>query len=322
MRKCFIHIGTHKTGTTSIQQLLSSSNSLLQNHGYFYPQSGRPDLPGQHNLAWEISGDRRFSPHHGTIDDLLKEVECRSDDVILSSEDFECSLHHEPGFSDFVSLLQARGFTVVFVLYVRNQIDYLPRIYITLMLFEMDVAFGRVLKEILETSELRWHEWRFNFDYCDLLRRINQHENVKVIVRSFDAAQASLCSDFLSIFNLTLRDLNVDVEVVENVSLPLSDYIMMFVQHRIGRALTDDQKKALLNRVPRNARIDLSPGTKLALYQKFRHSNRELFLRYDIPEPHLDERSMVEGPETYYVDEVFCENIEAMIFATVDHGRD
>src|SRR6202022_3469950 len=82
MPRCFIHIGTHKTGTTSIQHLLSRNSSALRQMGYYYPDAGRLELhPGHHNLAWGISGDRRFRDDYGTIDDLIREVENSSDDT-------------------------------------------------------------------------------------------------------------------------------------------------------------------------------------------------------------------------------------------------
>lgn len=74
-RKCFIHIGTHKTGTTSIQHLLIRNSSALRERGYCYPQAGRLELsPGHHNLAWEISSDHRFRDNYGSIGDVIKEV--------------------------------------------------------------------------------------------------------------------------------------------------------------------------------------------------------------------------------------------------------
>ena len=41
MRKriCYIHIGPHKTGSTSIQWFLKENQAELLNHGYFVPKS-------------------------------------------------------------------------------------------------------------------------------------------------------------------------------------------------------------------------------------------------------------------------------------------
>jgi hypothetical protein len=313
MRRCFIHIGTHKTGTTAIQKVLSRNSSALEKRGYLYPQSGRLELhSGHHNLAWEISGDHRFQDAYGTIDDLSREVKDRSEDIILSSEDFECSLDNSSKFSDFVSLLRSSGFLITVILYVRNQIDYLPRIYLTLLHFGLNLTFDCILRSTLDKGEFRWREWVFNFDYCDVLTRIGEIANVNVVVRSYERARTSVCSDFLSIFNLTLRDLHVDEEVFENVSLPLRDYLQMFLLHRMGRRLLENEEKAVNGLVPPGAKkIDLSPVVKLDLYRKFRDTNWNLFLQCGIPEPKIENISGAQNfPETPYIDQLFSENIE------------
>ena len=314
MRRCFIHIGTHKTGTTTIQHLLSRSRSALEKKGYLYPQAGRLELhPGHHNIAWEISGDHRFQDRYGTIDGLLREVKHRSEDIILSSEDLECSLHNRSKFSDFVSLLQSSGFLVTIILYLRNQIDYLPRIYLTLLHFGLDLPFDKVLGPTLNNGKFRWQEWIFNFDYCDLLRRVDANPNVNVIVRSYDRARTSMCSDFLSLFNLSLRDLQLNDEIFENVSLSMRDYLLMFLQNRMGRKLLGNEEKAVIGLVPPGAtKIDLSPVVQLELCRKFRDTNRRLFLQYGIPDPNVENTYGAQNcPGTPHVDELFSENIES-----------
>ncbi|PYK41965.1 MAG: hypothetical protein DME60_00685 [Verrucomicrobia bacterium] len=39
-RVCYVHIGPHKTGTTSIQWFLKENRAELLKHGYFVPESG------------------------------------------------------------------------------------------------------------------------------------------------------------------------------------------------------------------------------------------------------------------------------------------
>ena len=313
MRRCFVHIGTHKTGTTAIQYLLDRNSSSLLQQGYCYPRAGRPEgLPGQHNLAWEISGDNRFQERCGTIEDLIREVKERSDDVILSSEDFECSLYNTSSFSDFVSALQSSGFEVTLILYVRNQVDYLPRIYLTLLHFGLSLNFDRILASTLDKGEFRWRQWIFNFDYCDLLSRIEETANVEVIVRSYDQARTGMCRDFLSIFDLTLRDLHVDDEVFENVSLPLRDHVVMFWQNRTGRKLLEDEVKAVYRMFSSGTnRIELSPAVKLDLFRRFSDANQRLLIQHGIPEPKIEDASGDQNvPGTRYIDQLFSENIE------------
>lgn len=319
MRRCFIHIGTHKTGTTSIQHLLDRTSSSLLQRGYFYPQVGRPEgFSGQHNLAWEISGDYRFQNDYGTIDDLIREVKDRSGDVILSSEDFECVLYNRSKFSDFLSLLQSSGFLVTVILYVRNQIEYLPRIYLTLLHCGLDLAFSEALHSALDCGQFRWREWVAVFDYHDVLNKLGKIQNLNVIVRSYEQSRRSICNDFLSTFNLSLRDLNVDEEPFENLSLPLKDYLRIFLQNRIGRTLFENEEGALNRMVSPGVKdIRLSPIVRETLLKRFLDSNRRLFLQYDIPEPRLEKTSGAsDSVDAPYVDELFLESIEATVLET------
>ena len=312
MRKFFIHIGTHKTGTTSIQHLLDSNRSALLQRGCFYPRTGRPtNLPGQHNFAWELSGDRRFRNEYGTIDELVREIKERSEDVILSSEDFECSLHCGSRFSEFISLLRSSGFLVTVILYVRNQVDYLPRIYLTLLHFGLKAPFAEVLAAVLDSGQIRWREWVLDFDYLDMLSRIGKSENVKIVVRSYEQSRMSLCNDFLSIFNLSLKDLQVDKEPFENVSLPLRDYLQLFLQNRIGRTLTAQEAESANQVVSSDATsIRLSPVTREKVFRRFSDTNHQLFIRYGILEPALKES---ETTETLFVDRLFSEDLVASV---------
>ncbi|QXD16183.1 hypothetical protein GQ464_004310 [Rhodocaloribacter litoris] len=61
MKKVFVHAGTHKTGSTSLQVFLAKTQVLLAEQGVLYPRSGRPDRKGvvsagHHELAWSLLG--------------------------------------------------------------------------------------------------------------------------------------------------------------------------------------------------------------------------------------------------------------------------
>ena len=39
MRKLFLHIGVHRTATSSLQKFLRDNEKVLLSHGYLYPYS-------------------------------------------------------------------------------------------------------------------------------------------------------------------------------------------------------------------------------------------------------------------------------------------
>ena len=285
MRNCLIHVGTHKTGTTAIQVLLSQAHSAFQDRGYLYPRAGRLDsLPGHHNIAWQISGDCRFRPKIGTIEDLIREVRDTPHDIILSSEDLECSLYAVDKFFEFVSLFQSNGFKITFILYVRDQIDYLPRIYLTSIASGFDSTFDQVLGQVLDRAEFRWQNWIFNFDYLDLLNRLHALPDVDVIVRSYDRVSASVGNDFLSILGLGLSDLGIEKEIIANVSRPPKTYLQRFVENRMGRKLSAGEHEAINTIATDIGKLQMSPAAILQMDRRFFDSNRRLAAKCAIPE--------------------------------------
>jgi hypothetical protein len=318
MRRCYIHIGTHKTGTTSIQRLLARNSATLLERGFLYPESGRMDEahPGHHNIAWQVTRDRRFDKRLGTIDDLAREVRARHEHVVLSSEDFESAVGGGTGLGDLVARMRSLGFRVTVVLYVRKQWEYLPRVYCTLLHFGFHEPFERMLECTLERGEFGWREWTFKFDYYDVVQQLRAIADVEVDVRAYDAARTSVCADFLSTFGLTLADLHVAGEVVENVSLPLATYARMFVRNRFGR-VPDEEERAFAEALapPGVTNSAVSPPVQQMVARRFLDANRTLSLRYGVPEIAWDELASATAlPDVPYVDDVFSERSDVMSF--------
>lgn len=321
MRRCYIHIGTHKTGTTSIQRLLARNSAALVERGYLYPESGRldEDHPGHHNIAWQITGDRRFDERLGTIDDLTREVRSRREHVIMSSEDFESAVGYGSGLSDLVARMQSLGFRVTVVLYLRRQWEYLPRIYCTLLQFGFDRPFERILEPTLERGEFGWREWTFKFDYYDVLHELGAIADADVAVRAYDPVRPSICSDFLSLFDLTLADLGVRGELVEHTSLPLASCVRMFLENRLGRALDPAEESLAGTFAPpglKNSAVSLPVQHRLA--RRFVDTNKRLLLLHGLPEAALEEcAGPAPPPGMPYIDLLFSEGSELMSFGRV-----
>lgn len=126
--KIYVHIGTHKTGTTSIQLTLASNEKALRKQGYLYPQSGRPDRSewryGNHELAFSLVG------MHDTPltvwNDFHREIQQSGfDHVIVSAEDF--SLANRQQIRELSALLS--DYRVSIILYLRDPIDFMKSHY-------------------------------------------------------------------------------------------------------------------------------------------------------------------------------------------------
>jgi hypothetical protein len=146
--KCILHIGTEKTGTTSLQNFLVINRQALSQHGYLYPRSAGPK--GYRTLAAAAyDSDRR--------DDLTKNLGIRSDaalrsyqasvlaqlraelqqtsgidTTIFSSEHFQSRLTRESELQRLKDIVAQLGFSEVSVLvYLRNPVEIANSLYTT-----------------------------------------------------------------------------------------------------------------------------------------------------------------------------------------------
>jgi hypothetical protein len=129
--RCYLHIGTHKTGTTTVQAFSARNDAWLGRRGVHYPRAGRTQH-GHHNVAWELYGDARFTPRFGTLAALGDELRrCKKPVVAISSEDL-CLLHDLPGaIGRLAATIADSGYEPFVVLDVRPQIDYVEALYAT-----------------------------------------------------------------------------------------------------------------------------------------------------------------------------------------------
>lgn len=163
-----LHIGTHKTGTTSLQTILSKYEEKLKSFGVYFPKTGRiSEFSGQHNLAWELIGDERFDPSKGRIQDLYVELsDGVGSTVILSSEDFEYLYCRPDRLSVLKSLADSLGYELYAVVFFRDPTSYANSLYAELAKHRLTQSVGSFVDEIVETGEFVFNgKWQFCFDY-------------------------------------------------------------------------------------------------------------------------------------------------------------
>ncbi len=84
----YIHIGFHKTGSSTIQHFLAANAELLESHGVIYPRAGR-HTTAHFNLTAQLMEKVTFSDAKGDWNQLIAEMEASPDaDFIISSEAF------------------------------------------------------------------------------------------------------------------------------------------------------------------------------------------------------------------------------------------
>jgi hypothetical protein len=125
LKRVILHIGPHKTGTTSIQATLRFSAAYLRSVGVDYMPTGlgatEARIHGQHNLGWESSRDRRHDPARPGWREAVHHLNTTDDKhSVISSEAFsKCDLD---GVHTAAHHLKGCEVTIVYVL--RGHLDW------------------------------------------------------------------------------------------------------------------------------------------------------------------------------------------------------
>jgi hypothetical protein len=160
MRGLFVHIGLHKTGSSTIQGFLRDNERALVDRGYEFSSVGRGHGLGNIDIANSVSerrsalGDRR-----GSADTLAAEVRARPERThVISAEAFE-TLNDE----DVARLAAAfAGIPVTVVCYIRNTPAHIQSRYAQLaksasLDTDFDAFFARLRDSLSVLPKLeRW----------------------------------------------------------------------------------------------------------------------------------------------------------------------
>lgn len=288
MRRFFIHIGTHKTGTTHIQRALRSNKDRLADFGFIYPNAGIiPEHDGHHNIAWEVSADRRHDRKWGTVDQLLCEVGLCNGNVIISSEDFSSALADPGNLDAFFSQLERQGFQVNVIVYLRSQVDYIKSLYVELLKHGFSTSFDLFLEHLLDrdTIQSAENEQVWNLNYSSWLEGIPRSDTRQVIVRSYDDVRKnSLLADMFSTLELQAGDFALDTNQRVNESWSPGAIFAQFYLSNLTRQSTpkDIELSNWLADLFASKSLAIREETAHRIQNKYRTSNEELKRRYGI----------------------------------------
>jgi hypothetical protein len=222
VKKIIIHIGTEKTGTTSIQEYLNVNRSTLSEHyGILYPDFGCSSM-GHFELVAALhpmcnSGRRaEFARHQEFDPDTVWDEFCekiiisKQDVIIISSEHFSSRLN-AAGVAFIKKKLDENlpEYEVEIVVYLRNQVDMFQSSYSTY------IKTGGT-KSILELFKgLDGNGTYYNF--YNLVKLWSDYFGKNsVIVRNFNALvkDGGVVADLLSY--LDVNSFSVDTTVDKN----------------------------------------------------------------------------------------------------------
>ena len=140
-----LHIGTHKTGTTALQETLAANRGALAAQGIVYPRLDAREA-GHHRLVtpWIDLAHRRYAGPSGIElwQGLAERHAGGRDTLLLSSEGFSRARPQAVDFAALAGLVAGFRRRSV-VCYLRNQADYIQSIYLQVLKRGRWVDFDR-----------------------------------------------------------------------------------------------------------------------------------------------------------------------------------
>lgn len=244
--KAFLHIGTVKTGTTSIQRFLQDNKNELKKHKFYYPQSilykkENPQHIFLHHIAnkiYEKNSPNNFSKYLDSeriIKSLKQEIEKNKDKTfIFSSECISFFLDIEEKIKALKLFLNYLGFDdIKIILYLRNQADLM------VSLSSEDLK-GGLIKTSYEIKPQE-HEHIYTFDYdilCSRYSDIFGKENfIPRIFQKDDFFKEDLIKDFLHI--LGIKDYDFIFPKNKNESLNLLGFEFLSIFNKYNNNMDD-----------------------------------------------------------------------------------
>ena len=244
----YIHIGTHKTGTTSIQRFLTQNNTILAQKGVFYPIAGRLYSEGDvrtHNIKNAVTAingqllcDIELFKGEWLCDiklfkkqlDIFSKSECST--MLLSEENLFSYLNSEHLFLKIDELWQLlSNYEVKIIVYFRKSIEYITSLWKE----NLKSRRSNSLENHLETS-----------DYAESLKAVynllTRVELEDIIVRTFEPTRwlnHNLIDDFLSLINIENTNEFLPLRTRENETFSRDYcerilYVNQFLRERAG----------------------------------------------------------------------------------------
>jgi hypothetical protein len=278
-KRIFLHCGLHKTGTTSLQRFLHSNRSLLTDSGYAYPKSGLFSY-AHHNLAWELVDDERFSASRGNIAELLREISCTHQHVILSSEDFEGCIAGTAAFHNFTNDLKRLNLRPIVIVYLRSQDCYASSLYFQLLQHGYNCDFSEFIDEIIATGSLKFKAWRFWFDYEQLIRLLRKTGCEHWVQKYSEIPRTDIVRDFCGLLGINTNPEPISYQ--DHPRIDLQEAYSHFLKNTHFPLQDDEARLAGLFSFA-NQQVDIGVSIRRRLAACFNRKNRILKQYFEKP---------------------------------------
>ena len=253
--KCFLHIGTEKTATTTLQVFCAKNRGKLYELGYFYPKSvGDIDHRKLPVIAYNLNRRDDFTKKNLiTTDELLakyqkkvfnelrKEIDNIKDNkkIIFSSEDIQSRLTTITEVKRLRDIFYSLGITdITVVVYLRTPVDIVSSLYSTA------VKVGSTAEKPPPPSDPYFRNICHHKNTLERFESVFGKENIvpKIFSRK-EFKNGSIIDDFLEIIGVQDSD-QFDIPKPTNKSLsPLGIELLRRINKRIPVFINNQPNK-------------------------------------------------------------------------------
>lgn len=167
--KIVIHMGLHKTGTTTFQNFLHLNKKNLLKFGILYP-----DIHENEDSHWQIP-NQILRNNWSYLESYFKfvfdtAIQKNASTVFVSSEGFAIMLTESFRIEKFESLLHKLGYQEInWECVLRNQWDYFNSLYAEMSKHKICLNYASAGEEVINFGEISmgndFSRYRFAFDY-------------------------------------------------------------------------------------------------------------------------------------------------------------
>jgi hypothetical protein len=159
-RICYVHVGPHKTGTTSIQWFLQENGPELLKHGYFVPES-ETKRGAHHALVEGLAGLDVGEHREPLVNRSIRAIgERRAEAIIISSEALEGLLRNARHTEAFFNRIRELNLEPKLILFPRNQPQWINSSYASsVKSFRRSDSFQAGVLRFARSADARFSRW-------------------------------------------------------------------------------------------------------------------------------------------------------------------
>ncbi|WP_456387293.1 hypothetical protein [Profundibacter sp.] len=294
MSKVVIHIGTHKTATTTIQDMFWKNSRVLATHGLIYPRVSRRVM-GHHGLVFNwVQMDKPYQLRKGgraALSAIAEKYAQTDATVFLSSEEFSRGAPESAtDFAELRDLLSAFD-EIEIICVLRTQWQFLQSVYMEVSKKSMPPRPPALVNPVIDSGMFMglWVDYNL---LLDSLEKAFEPEQITLL--DFDMCRQSDGG----ILGYLLHHLGVDIGVaaLQSVNQGTSNISPMSLACWVANILSEPSvaSYALVQRIEMVLRNkygeDVQPclfthGEFRALKDHFTVKNRELQMRRAAVQP-------------------------------------